>query len=142
MLDTESQESYAEWSWPLRFGGWFGHFGVLIPLAALGMFLAWPERRRLAILYAMTGIYSVSVLLFYVFARYRLPLVPFFMLFAAAALCRIPSLVIQARERLRGAPPPDTRLKSQVLCALRGLCVDRRRGESQSSRTGRSCRSR
>ena len=36
MLDTESQESYAEWSWPLRIGGWIGHFGVLVPLAVLG----------------------------------------------------------------------------------------------------------
>ena len=36
MLDTESQESYAEWSWPLRVLGWIGHFGVLVPLALLG----------------------------------------------------------------------------------------------------------
>jgi len=93
MLDTESQESYAEWSWPLRLGGWFGHYGVLVPLAALGMMLAWPDRRRMAILYALTGVYAASVLMFYVFARYRLPLVPFLMLFAAAALCQIPSLV-------------------------------------------------
>ena len=35
MLDTESQETYAEWSLPLRVGGWFGHFGVLVPLARL-----------------------------------------------------------------------------------------------------------
>ena len=31
MVDTESQETHAEWSWPLRIGGWFGHFGVLVP---------------------------------------------------------------------------------------------------------------
>ena len=36
MLDTESQESYAEWSWPLAIGGWVGHFGVLVPLAVAG----------------------------------------------------------------------------------------------------------
>jgi tetratricopeptide (TPR) repeat protein len=86
MLDTESQESYAEWSWPLKLGGWFGHFGVLVPLAALGMLLSWRERRRIGLLYALTAIYAVSVLMFYVFARYRLPLVALFMLFAAAAL--------------------------------------------------------
>ena len=33
MFDTEAQESYAEYSWPLRILGWFGHFGVLVPLA-------------------------------------------------------------------------------------------------------------
>jgi tetratricopeptide (TPR) repeat protein/4-amino-4-deoxy-L-arabinose transferase-like glycosyltransferase len=83
-LDTESQESYAEWSWPLRALGWFGHFGVLVPLAVLGVVLTWPNRRRLTILYAMTVTYAASVLLFYVFARYRLPLVPLLILFAAA----------------------------------------------------------
>src|SRR6185436_16444420 len=83
MLDTESQESYAEWSWPLRFGSWFGHFGVLVPLALLGAILSWRERQRIAILYVMTGLYALSVLTFYVFARYRFPLVPLLMLFAA-----------------------------------------------------------
>jgi tetratricopeptide (TPR) repeat protein len=89
MLDTESQASYAEWSWPLRIGGWFGHFGVLVPLALLGALLAWPERRPIAVLYAMTIAYAVSVLMFYVFARYRLPLVPLLMLFAGVAILRI-----------------------------------------------------
>ena len=36
MLDTESQASYAEWSWPLKATGWFTHFGVLVPLAVIG----------------------------------------------------------------------------------------------------------
>ena len=89
MLDTESQESYAEWSWPLRLGGWFGHFGVLVPLALLGAILAWRDRRRLGVLYAMTGIYAASVLMFYVFARYRLPLVPLLTLFAASAVVSV-----------------------------------------------------
>ena len=39
MLDTESQESYAEWSTPLRIGSIVGHFGVLVPLAAIGLIL-------------------------------------------------------------------------------------------------------
>jgi tetratricopeptide (TPR) repeat protein len=117
MLDTESQESYAEWSWPLRLGGWFGHFGVLIPLAALGMFLAWPERRRVAILYAMTGAYMASVLMFYVFARYRLPLVPLFMLFAGVALSQLPALIVQARERFVSARQPETKLKGSAISA-------------------------
>ena len=84
MLDTESQESYAEWSWPLRVLGWIGHFGVLVPLAVLGVIVTWPERRRLWILYAMALAYAASVVMFYVFARYRYPLVPLLILFAAA----------------------------------------------------------
>src|SRR5262245_55768749 len=118
MLDTESQESYAEYSRPLRLLGWFGHFGVLVPLAGLGMILSWPDRRRLAILYAMTVGYAVSVLMFYVFARYRLPLVPLFMLFAAAAAARVPALVAMVRERFGDAPQRDGRLKFSAGSAL------------------------
>ncbi len=83
MLDTEAQESHAEWSWPLRVGGLFGHFGVLGPLACIGLVLAWRHKARVAVLYVMLAAYSLSVLLFYVFARYRLPLVPLLLLFAA-----------------------------------------------------------
>jgi len=86
MLDTESQESYAEWSWPLAVFGWLGHFGLLVPLAVAGVIVTWPERRRVWVLYAMAVAYAASVIMFYVFARYRYPLVPFLLLFAAAAI--------------------------------------------------------
>lgn len=101
MLDTESQESYAEWSWPLRLGGWFGHFGVLVPLAVLGCIMAWPLRPRVGILYAMTGIYAASVLMFYVFARYRLPLVPLLMLFATYAVVTIADHINRRARKAR-----------------------------------------
>ena len=86
MLDTESQESYAEWSWPLRLLGWFGHFGVLVPLGAVRRHRRrGPTPSRLAILYVHGRSPTPRAsLLFYVFARYRLPLVPLLMLFAAA----------------------------------------------------------
>ncbi len=84
MIDTESQESHAEWSAPLGVLGWIGHFGILVPLAALGMIVSWPDRKRLWILYALTVTYALSVVMFYVFARYRYPLVPLLLLFAAA----------------------------------------------------------
>ena len=86
MLDTESQESYAEWSTPVRVGALFGHFGVLVPLALIGVWVTWPDRKRLWVLYAMVGAYAASVLMFFVYARYRFPLVPFLMLFAAAGI--------------------------------------------------------
>jgi len=93
MLDTESQEAHAEWSWPLRIGGWFGHFGVLVPLALVGIVLTWPMRSRLWIVYAMTLAYAASVLMFYVFARYRYPLVPLLIIFAAAGIARVSDTV-------------------------------------------------
>jgi tetratricopeptide (TPR) repeat protein len=88
MLDTESQETHAESSTLLRVGAWFGHFGLLVPLAVVGVIATWRERRRLWIFHAMAIAYAASVIVFYVFARYRFPLVPFLMLFASAGIVR------------------------------------------------------
>jgi len=93
MLDTESQETHAEWSTPLRLGGRLGHFGVLVPLAILGLIVTWPLRDRLWVIYGISAAYAASVVMFYVFARYRYPLVPFLFLFAAAGLVESPRLL-------------------------------------------------
>jgi len=84
VIDTESQYAHAEYSTSLAGLGWLTHFGVLIPLAALGMAVTWPARRRLLPLYLMAVFYAASVVAFYVFARYRFPLAPFAILFAVA----------------------------------------------------------
>jgi tetratricopeptide (TPR) repeat protein len=101
MLDTEAQESHAEWSWPLRLGGLIGHFGLLTPLAVGGLILAWPDRARLAVLYVMLAAYAASVVMFYVFARYRLPLVPMLLLFASAGVAALPHWLRSADSRQR-----------------------------------------
>jgi len=84
MLDTEAQESYAEFSVVLRVLGWVTHFGLLVPLALVGVIATWPDRRRLLIVHALALAYAASVVMFFVFARYRYPLVPFLILFAAS----------------------------------------------------------
>ena len=86
MLDTESQESHAEYSSILALTSLVGRFGVLVPLALFGAFVVWPRRRELWVLYALTLTYAFSVVLFFVMARYRHPLLPFFLLFAAAGV--------------------------------------------------------
>jgi hypothetical protein len=55
-----------------------------MPLAIAGMIATWPDRRRLSIVYALALAYAASVVLFFVFARYRYPLVPFLIVFASA----------------------------------------------------------
>jgi tetratricopeptide (TPR) repeat protein len=90
MIDTESQASHAEYSAPLAILGTVWHFGVLLPLAPLGLMTTWSERRRLAPFYALALVYALSVIAFFVVARYRLPLVPWLMLFASAAFVSWP----------------------------------------------------
>jgi tetratricopeptide (TPR) repeat protein len=99
VVDTESQDTHAEWSWPLRVLGPVMHFGVLVPLAVFGVFVTWPLRSRLMVLYALMVAYAASVVLFYVFARYRYPLVPFLVCFAAAGLVEAEPFLRQRRVR-------------------------------------------
>lgn len=96
VIDTESQESHEDYSPVLRLLASFAHFGVLAPLACFGAWLTWPERRRLWPLYAMIGTYLLSVMAFYVVARYRLPLVPMLIIPAAAGVIRAGRLLAAA----------------------------------------------
>jgi tetratricopeptide (TPR) repeat protein len=86
MFDTESQESHAEHSTILAVTSPIGRFGVLVPLAIFGAIVVWPRRSQLWILYALLAAYALSVILFFVMARYRHPLLPLLVLFAAAGV--------------------------------------------------------
>jgi tetratricopeptide (TPR) repeat protein len=99
MPDTEAQESHAQASLVLRLLQPVGHFGVMLPLALLGIVVTWSDRRRLMMLYAFAAVYALSVLIFFVVARYRYPLVPFVLLLAAAGLAGLPAFVRAATRR-------------------------------------------
>jgi len=61
---------------------------VLLPLALAGMLFYAKQWRSLFFLYGFALGNAASVILFYVFSRYRLPSVPPLMVFASAALSR------------------------------------------------------
>ncbi|MGH7789680.1 MAG: glycosyltransferase family 39 protein, partial [Candidatus Binatia bacterium] len=86
VADTEDQYTHAELSIALAILGPLFNFGFLTPLAAAGVVLAWPRRRTLAPLLLIGGVYGASVVATYVMARYRHPLLPLLLLFAASAL--------------------------------------------------------
>ena len=72
---------------PLFTFGWF-----VAPLAAAGIYLSWPERSKFSMLYVLLGAYILSILFFFVFDRYRLPIVPILILFAAHAIVKVVQL--------------------------------------------------
>jgi tetratricopeptide (TPR) repeat protein len=115
MVDTEDQTTYSEWSMVLRLLGPVMHFGVLVPLAFIGILTTWGNRSRFRILIALLFAYSGSVLLFYVFARYRYPLVPILILFAAAGITAV-------TEMFGRLPHQSLRLRAGAL-ALRGSAL-------------------
>lgn len=84
--DAEDFYLYQRWSWLLRGLGWAGHFGVLAPLAGLGLALTWRRWRDIWLLHLLLATLALSIALFYVFARYRLPMIPFLALYAGAGL--------------------------------------------------------
>jgi len=86
--DSDDFYIYQQWSWLLSFLAWFNHFGILVPLAVMGFSLTLNQWRRLWLLYAMILLLAASVAVFYVFGRYRFPLVPFLALFAGAGIAR------------------------------------------------------
>lgn len=84
LVDGEGPRVHAHFSPVLAALAWVLHLGVLCPLAVLGLWWTRHDWRRLWILYAMLLSLAAAVAVFYVFARYRYPLVPVTMLFAAA----------------------------------------------------------
>jgi len=87
--DSDDFYVYQQWSPLLRVLAVPGHFGLLAPLAALGLLLSLNEGRRLAILYALIVTMAMSVAVFYVFGRYRFPVIPILALFAGAGIVRL-----------------------------------------------------
>jgi tetratricopeptide (TPR) repeat protein len=59
------------------------HFGLISPLALLGLFLAFSRWKRLLPAYAFIAVYFLSAVAFFVSGRYRLPATPLFILFAS-----------------------------------------------------------
>jgi tetratricopeptide (TPR) repeat protein len=95
--DSDDFYIYQQWSSLLRSLAWMSHFGFVAPLAAMGIFLTVKQWRQLWLLYAMILSLAASVALFYVFGRYRFPLVPFLALFAGAGVVRIVALYKQKK---------------------------------------------
>ena len=90
--DSDDFYIYSHWSWLLTCLGWINHFGVLAPLAVVGAWLTRNQWRRLWLLYSIVVCFALSVAVFYVFGRYRFPLVPLLALCAGAALAQSPIL--------------------------------------------------
>jgi tetratricopeptide (TPR) repeat protein len=64
----------------------FFPFGLILPLAFIGIAAQWRRRRELILLYIFIIGYIPTVILFLVTARHRLPVIPFLLLFAAAGI--------------------------------------------------------
>ncbi len=79
------------WRGPIYFP-----FGLLLPFALAGIWLYRKETHTLWPVYIFLIVYALTVLAFFITARYRLPLVPFLILIASAGMVRLVTVI---RER-------------------------------------------
>lgn len=106
--------------WP-----WLG-YALLAPLGFLGMLFPGAHRRPLFPLYAYFLLYSAGVILFFVNARYRVPVIPVLIVFAAAGLRELME-VNRSRHRTMGLAGRI------VLLALLFLIVNTRLGDPEEA---------
>lgn len=102
--DSEDQYSFEEHSWLLRGLGVIGHLGVLAPFAAAGFVLSLRYWRGLWPVYAVLATVSGAVVLFYVFARYRFPIVPTMLPLVGLAMVEVVERVRRREWRSLGMP--------------------------------------
>lgn len=75
------------------------NFGFIFPLALIGIALSWKKRSENAVLlYYFAFASFLSLVLFYIFARYRLQGIPFYIMLASYAIVQIKELVRAKRN--------------------------------------------
>lgn len=82
--DTEDIYTYAMHSGLLKVLITLFHFGVITTLAILGICVTLKQWRRLWLLYIMICSYAASVTFFFIFSRYRYPIMAILAIFAGA----------------------------------------------------------
>jgi 4-amino-4-deoxy-L-arabinose transferase-like glycosyltransferase/Flp pilus assembly protein TadD len=99
IIDFESIEASREQSRVLALFSYVLHFGIVAPVGVMGIWLTRRRWRELWLLYAVLVGVAGSVAVFYIFARYRIPIVPVLVLFAAAGLVRCLGEPLRGRGR-------------------------------------------
>jgi len=75
---------------PLMFDGpIYFPFGLLAPLALIGLALSFREWRKYLLFYLILASYTFSLMLFFVCARYRQPLIPFMIILAVFSVMKL-----------------------------------------------------
>ncbi len=125
--DTDDPNTYGEWSALLKILSHVLNFGIICPLAVLGICLTWSRRKKLWLLYLMVLIYAASVALFYVFSRYRFPLTPMLLLFAAGGLKNVHA-ALRERPAKRAIIGIATTMIVAVICNRPAVAQNDTRG--------------
>jgi 4-amino-4-deoxy-L-arabinose transferase-like glycosyltransferase len=98
--DNQDQYLLERFSWVLRLP--LLRFGWVAPLALLGAVAGWRRRRAVRLLAGFAAVYWLSLVAFFLFSRYRLPVVLALLPLAALGVTELAAR-IRSRTRLAGA---------------------------------------
>ncbi len=110
--DNYNYSFMKRFSWVLRAP--LPGFWILAFLAPMGMIFAWRDRKKWAWVYLLVTAYFLSIIFFFVFARYRIPVVPPLILFAAMGM-------VELWKRCRKKHLPWVPLVVGTLCLAQSL---------------------
>ena len=115
--DVESMRVYRDFSFTLRVLAPVWNFGALCPLAIWGVIVTRKRWRRLSLFYAFTLVMVAAIIGFFILGRYREPLVPLLILFAAGGT---PVLInmLRSRDWASFRTPIGVTIVSIVVCNL------------------------
>lgn len=93
-----SYDQFVENHPPLRWA--FFNFSIICPLAFLGIILCWKKFPYISLAYLYFIVLGVSNIIFHIQGRYRMPAIPFFILFASLAFYWLLSALKQKNIKL------------------------------------------
>jgi tetratricopeptide (TPR) repeat protein len=114
IADTDDLYGTADLVPPLAALRMIARFGLILPIAVVGVLLTWRTSAATRLLAALGACYGASVIAFLIYGRYRFPLVHLALLLAAAG-------ALEARARLRRGAGRSLRLPAAA--ALASLAI-------------------
>jgi tetratricopeptide (TPR) repeat protein len=92
---------FVPWIRPIFFAGEiYVPFGIVAPLALVGIGLSLRRWRRYLLCYLLLASYSISLLLFFVCARFRQPMLPLLLLFAVFGSRELYRMAVARNKRM------------------------------------------
>ncbi|MDG2050362.1 MAG: glycosyltransferase family 39 protein [Myxococcota bacterium] len=130
--DSQDFYAYAEASALLGCLMQWMNFGIIMPFALMGIMLAWPRGRDVWIHIFLPAAFAMSVVVFFVFARYRYPLVPLLLPVSAFGFVELVRRV-QARDLSGLVAPGIVFILALAVCNIQLMNVDRLRSTSSAN---------
>lgn len=133
IFNNKSLYYAGEYSWYMRAFLWRAGLnfpsGLLFPLMLAGIFIAFRDRHALLVPVGYLALYTIAIALFFVCARFRQPIVPMAIIFAAAAI--LATLRDIAAKSWRSLALPAAVFVVALLALNWGGNVESRENESQ-----------